>query len=63
MNKILITAAEVVEMAFGGPNNLHPEEVSEAVIVAAQRKYLLPVFPEGVFSFYRGMPLRSMSRG
>ena len=48
MNKILITAAEVVETAFGGSNNLHPEEVSEAVIVAAQRKYLLPVFGEAL---------------
>ena len=52
MNKILITAAEVVEMAFGGSNNLHPEEVSEAVIVAAQRKYLLPVFGEALVEEY-----------
>lgn len=42
-NKTLITAAEVVELAFGGAGNLREEEVSEATIIAAQRKYLLPV--------------------
>lgn len=42
--KTLITAAEVVDLAFGGTSNLCPEEVSEATILAAQRKFLLPVF-------------------
>ncbi len=50
MNNILITAAEVVDLAFGGSNNLHPEEVSEATIMAAQRKYLLPVFGEALLA-------------
>ena len=48
MKKILMTAAEVVDLAFGGTNNLHPEEISEATILAAQRKYLLPVFGEAL---------------
>jgi hypothetical protein len=50
MKKTLITAAEVVDLAFGGHNNLHAEEVAEATIVAAQRKYLLPVFGEALLA-------------
>lgn len=44
MKKTLITPTDVVNLAFGGATNLRPEDVSEATIVAAQRKYLLPVF-------------------
>ena len=47
-NNILISPAEVVDLAFGGGGNLRPEDVSEATIVAAQRKYLLPVLGEAL---------------
>ncbi len=40
----LITAAEVVDIAFGGAVNLRPSEVGDATIIAAQRKFILPVF-------------------
>ncbi len=41
--KTLITPAEVVALAFGTSNSIRAQQVSEATIVAAQRKYLLPV--------------------
>lgn len=40
----LITAQQVVAMAFGGTNNLRAEEVCPSTILAAERTFLLPVF-------------------
>ncbi len=43
MEKLLITPAEVVELAFGGDSNMAPEVVPQRVIRVAQTKLLRPV--------------------
>lgn len=39
----LITAAEVVALAFGGEENFRASEISDAAILAAQQKFIRPV--------------------
>ncbi len=41
--KTIISAEEVVRLALGGEENVPAEAVNEAVIMAAQRKFLRPV--------------------
>ncbi len=41
--KLLITPSEVVELAFGGPDEVRDGMVNEAVIRSAQRKFIRPV--------------------
>lgn len=41
--KPLITPAEVAQIAFGGENNVDMDYISEAVILTARRRYLIPV--------------------
>ena len=47
--ELLMTPAEVVEAAFGGGDVIDAAIVTESAVLAAQRRYLRPVF--GV-SFY-----------
>ena len=42
--KMMITPAEVVALAFGCGGESLSGEISQATIVAAERKYLVPVF-------------------
>lgn len=48
--KRLITAAEVVAKAFAGGNNIRPEQISHATILAAERKYIEPVFGTDMYT-------------
>lgn len=41
--KILITPAEVAVKAFGGEENISVELITETAILAAQKRYILPV--------------------
>ncbi|MBO5903435.1 MAG: hypothetical protein J6Q40_05535 [Tidjanibacter sp.] len=43
MEKKMITAEEVVELAFGGDAHLDRAKISEGVIIAAQNKFIRPV--------------------
>jgi hypothetical protein len=47
--ELLITPAQVAQMAFRAPDFISPESVDEAVILAAQQKYILPVLGESLF--------------
>ncbi len=42
--KLLITPAQVAELAYRSPDFINPDSVSEATIVAAQQKFIRPVF-------------------
>lgn len=43
MDNTIVTPQQVVEMAFGGVNNMRPEEVSQHTILAAERTFVVPV--------------------
>lgn len=44
MRKVkLITATEVVKLAFGGSQRVRTEEISDAIIISAQQKFITPV--------------------
>ena len=43
MERVMITADEVVALAFGGDAYLDKKKISESVIRAAQRKFVRPV--------------------
>lgn len=47
--ELLITPAQVAEMAFRAPDFITADAVSEATIVAAQQKYLKPVLGAALY--------------
>ena len=46
---LLITPAQVAEMAFRAPDFVRPESVSEGTILAAQQKYVRPVLGDALY--------------
>jgi hypothetical protein len=44
MEGVLITPAQVAELAFRAPDFISPESISEATILATQQKFIAPVF-------------------
>jgi hypothetical protein len=44
MEGLLITPAQVAELAFRAPDFISPESISEATILATQQKFIAPVF-------------------
>jgi hypothetical protein len=47
--ELLITPERVAEMAFRSPDMILPDAVDEAVILAAQQKFVRPVLGEGLY--------------
>ncbi len=56
MEKLLITPAEVVELAFGGEVNMRSEAVPERIIRVAQTKLLRPVVGVELYERLGEMP-------
>ncbi len=47
--ELLITPAQVAQMAFRAPDFISPDAVGEATILAAQKKFVQPVLGDALF--------------
>jgi hypothetical protein len=52
--ELLITPAQVAEMAFRAPDFIPSDAISEATILAAQQKFIRPVLGDALFDALRG---------